>query len=209
MTLNKAQQQEWAILQSVLQATRRVCPDVGTVKEEMKLWIADFESFVNHDYKVKIISSPELSLKLVDCSRDSMKVSVDATPSVTLRARNESVQIKIKAAYRDSYAFTNSEIAESLRTLAEKLDRLDTEIREISEDSDLTPSVDKTVSVADEAVEGEIAEDNGESLSEVSADGQAEAARSEEQLSSDSDNDPLNAEFGEVLLVLEPAPEEE
>lgn len=200
MTLNKAQQQEWIILESVLKAVSRVCPDISAVREEMKLWIADFERFVNHDYKVKIISSPELSLKLVDCSRDSMKVSVDAVPSVTLRARNESIQVTVKAAYRDNYAFTNSEIAESLRTLAEKIERLGKEVSDISEDTDLSENMDKTVSVVDQPAEAVSANEAEESV--------AETQERADQAASDG-SDLLEEEYGEVLLQLEPAPEED
>lgn len=213
MTLNKAQQQEWVILESVLQATSRVCSDINAVKDEMKLWIADFERFVNHEYKVKIINTPDLALKLVDCSRDSMKVSVDAVPSVTLRSRNESVQITVKAAYRDTYSFSNAEIAESLRTLAEKLDRLDTEVRDAAEDTDLTPSVDRTISVADEPSE---AEESADIALEEGIDSDIQLPAADKSVSEiegqeidASIEEALEDEYGEVLLELEPAPEQD
>lgn len=210
MTLNKAQQQEWDILIAVLKATSRVCSDISLIKEEMKLWIADFERFVNHDYKVKIINGSELELNLVDCSRDSLKASVDALPSVTLRARNEGIQVMVKASYKDNYSFSNAQIAESLRTLAARIESADVEIHTLTEDTDLMPSVDRTLSVADEPVDELDEGFQNEEESEIQADQDDNASKVDEPspLSDGAEDEALSEEYGERLMVLESAPED-
>jgi hypothetical protein len=130
MKLTKQQQQQWSTVTSVFGAVSRLSADPAVIQGEMANLIADFEVATDHEVKVKIRMLPTPSIDMIDCSRDSLKLSRDAEGSMTLRARVHGVGFSSTVAYKDSYAHSNMAIIDALRALADSLEKMPVEMRE-------------------------------------------------------------------------------
>lgn len=136
MKLNKQQQQHWNTVSSVFSAISRFCKEEETIKAEMAQHVADFETSTNNEVKVKIRMLPTPSIDMIDCSRDSLKLSCDADGSVTLRTRVHGVGFSSTVSYKDSYAHSNIAVIDALRALADNLEKLPVEMREQTQSQD-------------------------------------------------------------------------
>lgn len=136
MKLNKQQQQQWNTVSSVFSAISKFCKEEDTIKAEMAQHIADFETSTNNEVKVKIRLLPTPSIDMIDCSRDSLKLTCDADGSVTLRTRVHGVGFSSTVSYKDSYAHSNVAVIDALRALADNLEKLPVEMREQTQSQD-------------------------------------------------------------------------
>lgn len=121
MNLNKQQQQLFTQLNNILKAIRSVTQDPAVVTDKMAPWIEDFETSVGTDVKVRFGDAQVSEIVLIDCSRDSLASSLDATETLSVRARSEGIRIAITAAYKDQYRHTNAAMADALEALAKQL----------------------------------------------------------------------------------------
>lgn len=155
MKLNKQQQQQWNTVTSVFTAISRFCKEEDVIKQEMKDHIADFETATNNEVKVKIRMLPTPSIDMIDCSRDSLKLTCDADGSVTLRSRVHGVGFSSTVSYKDSYAHSNVAVIDALRALADNLEKMPVEMREQTQSQDFYQLIGGTQSSGlDEDEEG-------------------------------------------------------
>lgn len=121
MNLNKQQQQLFTQLNNILKAIRSLSQDPAVIKDKMQEWVADFEANVGNDVKVRYANPSASEIVLIDCSRDSLKSSLDAAQVLSVRARSEGILIAVTAAYKDQYAHSNEAMADALEALAKEI----------------------------------------------------------------------------------------
>jgi hypothetical protein len=128
MNLNKQQQQAYTRLQEALEVMSEVVDDPLVIREKMQPRIDKFVAETGGEIKVKLVGAGIPTIELIDLSKDSMKTTLDASQTLYLRARHESVLISVSAAYKDTYAHSNEMIADALQGLALKVRGLPFEI---------------------------------------------------------------------------------
>jgi hypothetical protein len=128
MNLNKQQQQAYNRLSEALDVMTDVIDDPAVIREKMQPRIDRFVAETDGEIKVKLVGTGIPTIALIDLSKDSMKTTLDATQTLNLRARFESVMISVTAAYKDAYAHSNESIADALLGLSEKVRRLPFEV---------------------------------------------------------------------------------
>lgn len=222
MSLNKSQQQQLSLIETVFKTICRVTTDHDAIRREIQPMIAEFEQSVGDNYRLRINLGDNPCLELVDRSRDSLKLTVDATPSVNLRARIEGISITARLAYKESYSHTNLALSSALRVMADEIDQLPIEMSEATEDTDLYSLIGVSHSEADVADINEDLEPEAES--DVKA---SEAQEKPEQVanepstkekasakvkdvpavdaSSEVSPEPFEDEHGRRVLLIEPA----
>lgn len=130
MNLNKQQQQAFTRLNDALKAMTSITQDREVIAEKLKPWLQDFVLATEGEIKVKLGGKDEITLTLIDLSKDSLKSTLDASQTLYLRARVENVLLSVNVAYREAYAHSNEAIADSLQLLADKVRALPFEIVE-------------------------------------------------------------------------------
>lgn len=128
MNLSKQQQQAYIRLQEALEVMSDVVDDPVVIREKMQPRIDKFVAETGGEIKVKLVGAGIPTIELIDLSKDSMKTTLDASQTLYLRARFESVLISVSAAYKDTYAHSNEMIADALQGMAQKVRGLPFEI---------------------------------------------------------------------------------
>ncbi|AYG48464.1 hypothetical protein DV532_30005 (plasmid) [Pseudomonas sp. Leaf58] len=128
MNLSKQQQQAYTRLQEALEVMTDVVDDPVVIREKMQPRIDKFVTETGGEIKVKLVGAGIPTIELIDLSKDSMKTTLDASQTLYLRARFESVLISVSAAYKDTYAHSNEMIADALQGMAQKVRGLPFEI---------------------------------------------------------------------------------
>ncbi|MDT8924877.1 hypothetical protein RBE51_18995 [Pseudomonas taiwanensis] len=128
MNLSKQQQQAYTRLQEALEVMTDVIDDPVVIREKMQSRIDKFVAETGGEIKVKLVGAGIPTIELIDLSKDSMKTTLDASQTLYLRARFESVLISVSAAYKDTYAHSNEMIADALQGMAQKVRGLPFEI---------------------------------------------------------------------------------
>lgn len=137
MNLNKQQQHQWQILNAVFEALVEVGVERDILIKQLTPKMNDFEAVLKGDGKLRLALEPKPSLVIVDTSRDSLKLHLDAQPSLTLRSRTEGILFTCNVSYKDVYAHSNQAISSALRSLADQLDEVDFQLCDQQESMDI------------------------------------------------------------------------
>lgn len=148
MKLNKQQQQEWNTVTSIFSALSRTVTDPGALETEMSTWVSKFEAAMGNEVKVKIRMLPAPSIDLIDCSKDFLKLNRDESGYSILKARVEGISFSSTVAYKDQYRHGNGAVVDALRALADSLEKLPTEMRDLEESVDIYSLIGITHSAA-------------------------------------------------------------
>lgn len=137
MALSKIDQVRFDGLQQTLNMLTGSGMPVAQIKLMMSPQIDEFQRSTNH--KVRYIEDGQnIKFELLNLSRDFVRVR-GVEDAKVLRAKINGVPVDVKITKGDEFSFSNDEIVETLRALADEVSNLSVEVRTL----DITADVRK------------------------------------------------------------------
>ncbi len=175
--------------------------DLAKVKEELD---ADFdELMVESNTKITLIEKDgDLDVEVIELQRDFLKVAHKNEENISIKSKTLGVEIEVKVWRKEKFEHTNAQIKAALLQLAEQIDIIPTESKDIEEEVvikgiELFQKADEKLESEDEALEDETLED------ETLEDHLQEEHESEGSTLEDHVQDEPKAEYVEEQLEIE------
>ena len=130
MNLNKQQQTQWQLVSGIFTGLSAAINDEQILATQMKPHIDAFETLVGGKAKVKIRMTPTPTIAWVDCSSDSLKLSVN-DKSMVMRACMNGIRFSTTLTYGEAYAHTNADLIDALETLKQSLLKLPSDMKDM------------------------------------------------------------------------------